>query len=198
MGRAWCECVTSKPERVGLLLGLCDGLFAHGEGGSGDICGCGHSGWREKGKGSMEKWTIELKYRKAYPTRRDMPLPPVQSHSLLLLRILVQAHISRICLSLLTIFTSTHHTRFIPLARIPFPQYSQILTIPYCLSFRLDTSPTLGGHHSRIIFGDLIRHRRSVRRCYARNSASSRTSVTIDNFIIVSVLPMALLLKICL
>jgi hypothetical protein len=47
--------VTSKPEGIGLFLGLCDGLFAHGEGGSGDICGCGHSGRRKRGKSPMEK-----------------------------------------------------------------------------------------------------------------------------------------------
>src|SRR6267154_5455474 len=76
MRRVRCVLITSKPEGVG-LLGLCDGLFAHGEGGSGDICGCGHGGGKKRGKGSMEKWTIELKYPKAYPTRRDMPLPPV-------------------------------------------------------------------------------------------------------------------------
>lgn len=34
---------------------------------------------------------------------------------------------------------------------------SQILTIPYSLSFRLDTSQTFDERHSRIIFGDLIR-----------------------------------------
>ena len=48
--------VTSKPERIGLLLGLCDGLSAHWEG-SGDSCGCGHSGRRKRGKDPMEKWT---------------------------------------------------------------------------------------------------------------------------------------------
>ena len=66
--------VTSKPEGIGLLLWLCDGLFAHGEGRGGDICGSGHGGGKKRGKGSREKWTIELKYRKAYTTRRDMPL----------------------------------------------------------------------------------------------------------------------------
>lgn len=60
--------VTSKPEGIGLLLGLCDELFAHREGGSGDICGCGHGWGKKRGKSSMEKWTIELKYRKAYTT----------------------------------------------------------------------------------------------------------------------------------
>jgi hypothetical protein len=155
MGRARCELVTSKPEGIGLLLGLCDGLFAHGEGGSGDICGCGHSGWRKRGKGSMEKWTIELKYPRAYTTRRDMPLPPVQSRRIY--------HASVYLFS--PYLRPRPHTRFIPLARIPLPSkspifsahLSQILTIPYRLSFRLDTSPTLGGHYSRIIFGDLIR-----------------------------------------
>jgi hypothetical protein len=61
MSRGRWVLVTSKPEGIGLLLGLCDGLFAHGEGGSGDICGCGHSGRRKREKGSMEKLTIELK-----------------------------------------------------------------------------------------------------------------------------------------
>jgi hypothetical protein len=45
---------------------------------------------------------------------------------------------------------------------LPNPQYSLCtsfsdLTIPYCLSFRPDTSPTFGERHSRIIFGDLVR-----------------------------------------
>ena len=61
MVRGRCALVTSKPEGIGLLLGLCDGFFAHGEGGSGDNCGFGHSGRRERGKGPIEKWTIELK-----------------------------------------------------------------------------------------------------------------------------------------
>jgi hypothetical protein len=186
MGRARCEFVTSKPEGIGLLLGLCDGLFAHGEGGSGDICGCGHSGWRKRGKGSMEKWTIELKYIKAYTTRRDVPLPP---DSLLLLRISVQAHISRIRLSLLTIFTST----------ASYPIYH---TGPNTSPFQIPN--ILSAHLSQILIDDTIlpvipprhvtnsrwtsfthhfrrsnpSHRRSVRRCYARNSASSRASVT--------------------
>jgi hypothetical protein len=153
MGRARCVLVTSKPEGIGLLLGLCDGLFAHREGGSSDICGCGHGGGRKRGKGSMEKWTIELKYPKAYTTRRICLSH--QSHTLLLLRILVQAHISRIRLSLLPIFTSTASYPIYPIGpntssfQIPnilSAHLSQILTIPYCLSFRLDTSPIFGQH----------------------------------------------------
>ena len=144
MGRAWCMLVTSKPEGIGLLLWLCDGLFAHGEGGAATFVGADMAGGK-RGKGSMEKWTIELKYPKAYTTRRDMPLP--LSHSLLLLRILVQAHISRIRLSLLTIFTSAPHTRFIPLARIPLPSKSPIFSLHIFLRCRRYILPVISPGH---------------------------------------------------
>jgi hypothetical protein len=89
-GGRWGECGvcnTSKPEGIWLLLGHCDSLFADGERGSGDICGCGHSGGRKR-EGPMKIGRDELKYHKAYPTRRGRT-----SHSHSLLRISTQAHI---------------------------------------------------------------------------------------------------------
>ena len=63
MVRVRCVLVTSKPEGIGLLLGLCDGLFAHGEGRSGDICGCSHGGRRKRGRpdGKVDN-RVEIKY----------------------------------------------------------------------------------------------------------------------------------------
>lgn len=88
---------------------------------------------------------------------------------------------------------------------LPNPQYSlctssQILTKPYCLSFRLDTSPTFAEHHSRIIFGDLIRVVGGVSDVAMQRTrpAAELVSPTIDNFIIGSVPPIALLLNFCL
>lgn len=130
-----CVLVTSKPEGIWLLFGLCDGLFAHWEG-NGDICGCGHSGKRKRGKGPMEKWTIELKYRSGL---HNLSVP-------LLLLLSPGAYITHL--------TSMPHTRFIPLARIPL---ALSLHSQYILSFRSDTSPTFLQHHSRIIFGYLFR-----------------------------------------
>ena len=116
--------VTSKPEGIGLLLGLCYRLFAHGEGRSGDICGCGHSGRRKRGEGSMEKWAVGLKYARL--TQPPVPHPSPSHH------LSPGAYITHTPF-LLTTFTSTHHTRFIPLVRLTLflsiPQY------PLCTSF---------------------------------------------------------------
>jgi hypothetical protein len=95
-------------------------------------------------------------------------------------------------------FTSTPHTRFILLARIPLhfkspiilaAHISQLLTIPYSLSFLLDTSPTFGEHRSRIIFGDLIWVVGGASDVAMQGSwpAALLMSPPIDNFIIASV-----------
>lgn len=167
MGRMCCVLVTSKPEGIWLLFGLCDGLFAHWEG-NGDICGCGHSGKRKRGKGPMEKWTIELKYRSGL---HNLSVP-------LLLLLSPGAYITHL--------TSMPHTRFIPLARIPLALST--LTIHTVISLRHVTNfpSTSFTHHFRL---SLPSRRSIVRRYGTQSAAAELVSSLIDSLIIASVIP---------
>jgi hypothetical protein len=115
---------------------------------------------REGPNGKVSGWDNRVEISKGLhnPTGHASPTPTPDT--LLLLRILVQAHISRIRLSY--VHASYPIYPIGPNTSLPNPQYSLCTSFSdfddiICLSFRLDTSPTFGEHHSRIIFGDLIR-----------------------------------------
>lgn len=139
-------CSTSKPEGIWLLLGLCDGLFADGERGSGDICGCGHCG-RRKREGAIRG---ALKYHGLTQPYGGVPLPVPCAY-------MAQS------IHLFSPFYVTHHTRFIALARIS-PLKSATLSVHIFLRYRR--------YHTTFHFA-WTRHQLSVNTIRASISAKS-------------------------
>ena len=178
-GRERGACSTSKPEGIWLLCGLCDRLFADGQGGSGDICRCGHSGKRKR-ESPMKSERDELKYHGLTQPDGGVPL------SLFPLPVLPRRIYGSFTILRYASYPIYRAGPNIPsqIRNILSAYLSQIPTIPCFLPFPVDTSPSVSEHPSCINFGEIVVC--GVSNASMKLGQQQLVSLPFDNFIIAS------------